>query len=155
MHAASFVLKRLDSVYHASLRYVTNAQSLTHQCIVYQMEGQTSLYIRRQLHFYLFIYKALLGSLLSFTFTTSSSQTRSTRWLLLKVPRAIAELSKTAIPIVHLRHGSPQNMLHLDILVPLSGFKTLSQNSVEECKCFLQAGLAPNDVLLCCLYWYV
>ena len=60
MHAPSSILRRLDSVYHASLRFITNAKSLTHHCILYEMVGWTSLTIRRKQHWYIFIYKAML-----------------------------------------------------------------------------------------------
>uniref|UniRef100_A0A8C7F2I1 K Homology domain-containing protein n=1 Tax=Oncorhynchus kisutch TaxID=8019 RepID=A0A8C7F2I1_ONCKI len=61
MHATTSFLQRLDSVYHASLRFITNAKTLTHHCTLYQMVGWTSLYMRRKIHLYVFIYKALLG----------------------------------------------------------------------------------------------
>lgn len=50
MHATSSILRSLDSVYHASLHFITNAKSLTHHCILYYLVGWMSLTIRRQQH---------------------------------------------------------------------------------------------------------
>ncbi|CAB1336936.1 unnamed protein product, partial [Coregonus sp. 'balchen'] len=103
------LLKRHD---HASLRFFTNAKSLTHHCTLYQMVGWTSLYMRRELHLYVFIYKAHLGKLLLYT--------QSTMWLLLKVPRAVPELGKTAFSQCAAEAwNSLQGVLQLDVPVPL------------------------------------
>ena len=126
MHATSSILQRLDSVYHASMRFITNAKPLTHHCTLYQMVGWTSLHMRRKIHLYVFIYKSLLGQLPLYicslvSFTTSSYHTGSARWMLLKVPRTFRVLGKTAFSsCAPEAWNSLQSMLHLDMLVPLN-----------------------------------
>lgn len=44
----------LDSVYHASLCFITKKRSLTHHCILYELVGWTSPTTRRQQHWYIF-----------------------------------------------------------------------------------------------------
>ncbi len=44
MHASTYLLKRLDGVYHAALRFITNAcSSRTHHCLLYIYAGWSSL----------------------------------------------------------------------------------------------------------------
>ena len=66
MHAPSTMLKKLDSAYHAAIRFVTGAGSRTHHCTLYQSLGWTSLYKRRESHMLIFTLKSLLGKLPSY-----------------------------------------------------------------------------------------
>ncbi len=100
-HAASSILTSLDSVYHASLCLITNAKSRTHHCILYEMVGWTSLAICRKQHWYIFIYKAMLGKLPAYLCTllclcSGNYQLRSSKCLLFNIPRVCTELGKTA-----------------------------------------------------------
>lgn len=61
MHAATTLLRKIDCVYHAALRFFSGAESRTHHCILYASLSRLSLHQRRKLHMYLFIAKALLG----------------------------------------------------------------------------------------------
>ena len=60
-HAAASTLKCLDSVYHSSIRFITGDSYDTHHCILYNKVGWSSLAERRELHWHLFLYKAILG----------------------------------------------------------------------------------------------
>ncbi len=48
MHAPLNVLKKLDVVYHAALRFVTGTSVRTHHCNSYEMTKWTSLCLRRK-----------------------------------------------------------------------------------------------------------
>ncbi len=76
MHASTYLLKRLDGVYHAALRFITNAcSSRTHHCLLYIYAGWSSLcqrtksYVQGSRFLYssnnmlLYIGKTLLGML--------------------------------------------------------------------------------------------
>jgi len=54
MHANQSSLKMLDSVYHATLRFVTNSNFCTHHCSLYESVGCPSLHNRRLKHLYIF-----------------------------------------------------------------------------------------------------
>ncbi len=66
MHATKSVLRSLDSVYHSALRFVINAEYSTHHCSLYSLSGWPPLSIRRQHHWLIFIYKAVIGLLPSY-----------------------------------------------------------------------------------------
>lgn len=66
MHANLSSLKMLDSVYHAALRFVTDSGFRTHHCSLYESVGWPSLHSRRLEHWYIFLYKAILGDLPSY-----------------------------------------------------------------------------------------
>lgn len=55
-NARKGVLERLDFLYHAAFRPITNAPR-THYCELYSLLNWTSLHIRREIHWYIFIYK--------------------------------------------------------------------------------------------------
>ena len=61
MCASSKSLAALDTVYHSALRFFTGCGRLTHHCQLYSMSGWPSLSTRRETHWLLMIYKALLG----------------------------------------------------------------------------------------------
>ena len=63
MNAPAHCLERLDAAYHSALRFVTNCKVLTHHCTLYAKAGLPSLTGRRLSHWYIFIYKAMLGKL--------------------------------------------------------------------------------------------
>lgn len=143
MHAASSVLRKLDSVYHAALRFVCGAEYRTHHCILYESLSWFSLYHRRNLHMYVFIAKALLGKLPSYitkflTFYTNGYGTRSQLHLCLKVPRVFTEFGKHAFSFYAPRVWNDlQNVLKLESLPSLSTFKFILYSTFKEsCKCF-------------------
>ena len=103
-HKGASILKPLDSVYHSALRFITGANFNTHHCDLYGMVGWGSLLERRNYHWHLFIYKGLVGKLPPYISSMlcekpSYIQTRSSDWLVLKVPFANSELGKTAFSV--------------------------------------------------------
>ncbi len=64
--APSYLLSSLDAVYHGDLRFISDCKPSTHLCILYNRVGWSSLLIRRKMHWYLIIYKAILGMLPSY-----------------------------------------------------------------------------------------
>ncbi len=54
MHASTYLLKRLDGVYHAALRFITNACSRTHHCLMYNYVGWSSLFQNRKSYMLLY-----------------------------------------------------------------------------------------------------
>ncbi len=64
--APSYLLSSLDAVYHGALRFISDCKSSTHHCLLYNRVGWSSLLIRRKMHWYLIIYKAILGMLPSY-----------------------------------------------------------------------------------------
>lgn len=71
-----------------------------HIIVFYDRAGWSSLQQRRDTHWYLFIYKALVGKSLNYLsdllcHSDSLYQTCSSDWLMLHVPRVRSELGKT------------------------------------------------------------
>ena len=60
-HTSASVLKLLDPVYHSALRFITDAPYHTHHCALYEKVGWPSLAERRNIHWFLFIFKVLTG----------------------------------------------------------------------------------------------
>ena len=142
-HAAASTLKPLDSVYHSALRFITGANFNTHHCALYDLVGWSSLTERRNYHWYLFIYKALIGKQPPYISSMlhvrpSHIQTRSSDWLVLNVPFAKTELWKTAFSI-----SAPDswNLLQQDFklntLASIGHFRNLLNNrELPVCSCF-------------------
>lgn len=59
MHAAAALLRKLDSVYHEEIRFITGAEMLTHHWISYDSLDWLPLQKQRKFHVYLYIAKAL------------------------------------------------------------------------------------------------
>ncbi len=59
VHASSYRLASLEAVYHGDLRFITDCKFSTHHCILYNRVAWSSLAVRRQMHWYLLIYKAI------------------------------------------------------------------------------------------------
>ena len=73
----------VPNIHHSAYR--------THHCILYSLVGWTSLTSRRMLHWYTFIYKAILGDLPSYICSKfqqiqNSLNLRSNCWLRYVVP---------------------------------------------------------------------
>ena len=62
-HTSASTLKPLDSLYHSTLRFITGDSYSTHHCLLYEKVGWASLTVRRDRHWFLFIYKALYWQL--------------------------------------------------------------------------------------------
>lgn len=111
MHASAQSLHMLDTVYHASLRFITNCKALTHHCELYSRVGWPALATRRLVHWFTFIYKAILGLLPSYLCIFISQKNieqytlRSQDFFMLSVPSARTETGKGHLCILHLRTG--------------------------------------------------
>ena len=93
-NASNSVLKMLDPVYHSAIRFITGDAYQTHHCNLYDKVGWPSLSNRRDIHWYLFIFKSLVGkqppyitSMLDWK-TFGPHNTRSSDLLLLERPNA-------------------------------------------------------------------
>lgn len=100
MHASSQCLHAIDTVYHSALRFITNCKALTHHCTLYVRVGWPALATRRLVHWYVLIYKAILGLLPPYLCiyilqkSVGSYCLRSQNLFLLSVPNARTELGK-------------------------------------------------------------
>ncbi len=100
MHASTYLLKRLDGVYHATLRFITNACSRTHHCLLCNYVGWSSLCQRRKSHMSLYIVKTLLGMLPNYITSLlclcgKNYSTRSSNGIKLVVPRLYSKQGKS------------------------------------------------------------
>ena len=141
-HAAATTLKPLDTVYHSALRFITGDSYDTHHCTLYSNVGWSSLAERRQSHWHLFIYKALIGKLPPYISVMLHQKptnilTRSSDWICLLAPFANSELGKAAFSI-----GAPiawnilQQELKLNTLASFSHFKNILNRVLPVCNCF-------------------
>ena len=131
MNAPAHCLSKLDAAYHSALRFVTNCKVLTHHCTLYARAGLPSLTVRRLSHWYIFIYKAMLGKLPSYICSLISRRIvsgyclRSHAVVLLNVPTARTVLGKIAFRCAApLSWNSLQIKWKLSNLVPLKVYKT-------------------------------
>ena len=141
--AAPSVLKPLDAVYHSALRFITGEHYRTHHCTLYERVGWPSLIDRRNKHWYLFIFKAIDGTLPLYLkslmeWSDITYNTRSSDWLTLKIPRVNTELGKIAFC-----YNAPTTwnelQLNFKICSPITynNFKYLvSQLPTNVCSCF-------------------
>ena len=124
-HAAASTLKCLDSVYHSSIRFITGDSYDTHHCILYNKVGWPSLAERRELHWHLFLYKAILGDCPSYIssllkWASGPYHTRLSNFLTLKVPKVNSELSRSAFSYCGPNTWDQlQTTFRLNTLVPL------------------------------------
>ena len=100
-NAAPSILKPLDIVYHSALRFISGENYRTHHCVLYDRVGWSSLADRRNKHWYLFIFKAIDGSLPMYIkslleWNPVTYRTRSSDWLTLKVCKTNTKLGETA-----------------------------------------------------------
>ena len=130
MNASVHCLHMLDIVYHGALRFVTNYRALTHHCILYsKVTLACSVNMLAYSHWYVFIYKAILGRLpcyLSVFLTRKHGNygLRSQDTMLMTVPRVRTELGKKAFMFsAPFAWNSLQNELKLQDLVTLNEFK--------------------------------
>ncbi len=130
-HASSYLLASLEAVYHGALRFITDCKFSTHHCILYNRVAWSLLAVRRQMHWYLLIYKAILFFLPSYLCCLIHQKVvnyslRSQSFYNLYVPSARTNLGKTAFEYAALSDwNSLQMKLQLNQLVSLSKFKTL------------------------------
>ena len=99
--ASAHSLHLLDAAYHGSLRFITGCKPLTHHCTLYSLTDWSSLSMRRTTHWYLFIYKSIIGLLPSYlsTYLTrkqSDHSLRSLDYITFAIPSVRTELGKKA-----------------------------------------------------------
>ncbi len=131
MHANQSSLKMLDSVYHASLRFVTKSSFRTHHCSLYESVGWLSLHNRRLEHWYIFLFNAILYklpsylcSLLTLKVTTSKCNLRSYGQIMYDIPRTRTVFGESAFKVfAPLSWYKLQNHLKFDYLPSMTQFK--------------------------------
>ena len=94
--ACQTALAKLDPLYHAALRFISNSAFRTHHCALYASVGWSSLAMRRMQHWYILIYKAILGKLpvyicSRFASLSTPRTLRSSAWMRFQVPRVRTE----------------------------------------------------------------
>ena len=105
MHASAQCLHMVDVSYHASLRFITNCKALTHHCELYSRVEWPALATRRLSHWYIFIYKVILGLLPHYlsVFITQKNcgqySLRSQDFFVLSVPKARTKIGERAFCI--------------------------------------------------------
>lgn len=123
MHTAASTLKPLDAVFYCTLGFIKRWVG--------------PLYVRREQHSLLFIYKALLEKLPTYLTTlvkaTIEYTTRAQDWIEQEVPRMASDLGRDGS-----RFFAPQmwimlqGRLRLDCLLPFRECKTLVGNDLSE-----------------------
>ncbi len=146
MHASVQCLQMVDTLYHSSLRFITNCKALTHHCELYARVGWPALATRRFTHWCIFIYKAILEPLPRYLCVlitqnnTGQYSLRSQDFFLLSVPNVRTEIGKRAFS-----YSAPsarnllQKNLKLKDLVSLNVFKSKMrdrESSSIVCRCF-------------------
>ena len=129
------------------MRYVTNLRPLTHRCTLYMKVGWPSLSQRRLSHWYVFIYKAILGQLPSYlcSFITlqenSTYELRSQDKLLLTEPSSRIKFGEQAFQFSAPKAWNElQKNMDLKELISLPCFKDMikimEEDELRVCKCF-------------------
>ncbi len=132
MHASTYLLNRLDGVYHAALSFITNACSRTHHCLLYNYVGWSSLCQIRKSHMLLYIVKTLLGMLPNYY----NYSTRSSNGIKLVVPRVHSEHGKSSFSYYAPRLWNEfQATTPLETIPPLNIFKNVLQCKMNESCC--------------------
>lgn len=140
--ACPIALAKLDPLYHAALRYISNSAYRTHHCTLYTLVGWSSLALRRMQHWYVLLYKAILGKLplyicSKFELIHTSYNLRSTACLRFKVPPVRTEAGKRSLSYFGpWSWNNLQTRLKLASHVSLSSFKRkISEFLVTSCSC--------------------
>ena len=146
-HAPGAVLGKLDAVYHGALRYITNLRPLTHRCALYMRVGWPSLTQCRLSHWYVFIYKAILGQLPSYLCSlislqeNSTYQLRSQDKLLLSEPSSRIKFGEQAFQFSAPKAWNElQKTMDMQELISLPCFndaiKIMEEDKLRVCTCF-------------------
>ena len=140
MHAALSTLKPLDAVYHSAHGFITDDELRTHDCVLYNKVGWTSLSVRREQHCMTIIYKALLHGLLVcvttfILFRACNLLTQES--LILNIPTVRTTLGKTAFQVYPPQKlNDLQRALELNRFISLGNFKCLLFTVLQsECNC--------------------
>ena len=141
--ACPTTLAKLDPLYHAALRFITNSPYRTHHCNLYAAVGWFPLGARRLQHWYTFIYKAIWGGILpsyissKFALVRNGLNLRSNAWLRCSVPTFSSEVGKKCL--AYFGPWSWNNLqfkLKLASLIPLQRFKRIiAVELTHSCTC--------------------
>ena len=140
--ASHSTLRKLDSLHHSAIRFATGAPFTTHHCDLYNLVDWTSLHTRRLHHWFLLIYKSILGitphylsSLLHIS--QPARNLRSSTFLNLSIPKARTVFGRHAFRFAAAYDWNTlQHTLKLSVLTSLSVFKqNLIHIIVDSCTC--------------------
>lgn len=136
------LLQSLDSICHSALRFITRANYLTHHCALYERVGWPSLHIRRNKHWLILVYKAIIGQLplyMSSLLTVVSQEynLRTSRYILLKIPSMKTEFGKTAFVFsAPTAWNELQKSLKLIVYISVNEFKSYLKETLQTvCTC--------------------
>ena len=141
--ASKGLLQKLDVLYHSAIRFATNAPFKTHRCTLYSSVNWPSLHTRRNIHWFMLIYKTLLGQsppylcqLLQTTF--AAYNTRSAHHILLKVPKTNSVFGQLSFQAAAASDWNDlQKLLKLENFIPKSIFKNSILDALTEtCNCY-------------------
>ena len=145
MNTADQFLKKLDTVYHCAVHFITGCSYHVHHCSVYAVAHCPSLYVRRLSHWLIFISESILGllptSLCVHTCRNLSRYgQRSQDIMQMQVPRVKTELGEKAFTFsAPSAWNDVQKDLKLTHLVTLGEIKTKikdrEMSSIESCHC--------------------
>ena len=142
-NASATTLKSLDPVYHSALRFITGDSYNTHHCILYNKVGWPSLTTRRDQHWFLFVFKAIIGNLPSYLnsllkWKSIPHHTRSQDCLMLETSHATTNSGKSAFKCsAPHTWNTLQTSLKYKVLPPLSRFRSDISILVNlNCTCF-------------------
>ena len=137
-------LEPLDVLYHSAIRFATNAPYWTHHWTLYSSVNLSSLYTPHKTHWFMLIYKTLLGLTplyLRYVLQPSSStyNTCSVSHILLKIPKAHTSLGRSAFQFAAASYWNElQQTLKLDIFISISSFKnSIMDTLTDSCGCFM------------------
>ena len=132
MCASSKSLAALDTVITLALRFFTGCGRLTHHCQLYSMSGWPSLSTRRETHWLLMIYKALLGMVPPYLcsllrLTENRYALRSSDIYFFSISRVRTELGKKAFS-----YAAPLTWNNIQAELKLSELVSLDISTLSE-----------------------
>lgn len=145
-----------DSVYDSSLRFITGDSFSTRHCFLYNKVAQPSCSVKRDQLWFLFLYKALIGS--HRTSVTSycrvaepAALTRKTVYCLCWVPRVSTDHQTAAF-----KHCAPHTRNILHTLLKYDSLKSLEHVQSRiitlgnfSCTCFKWHRCVCDGMLVC------
>ncbi len=104
--ASKTLLHKLDVIYHAAIRFVTGASLNTHHCHLYSLLNWLSLHSRRQIHWFLFIYKTLIGKTPSYlqsllNIHNTSHNLRSSSFINFCIPKVLTSFGGSRFKVLY------------------------------------------------------
>lgn len=125
--ASKTLLHKLDVIYHAAIRFVTGASFNTHHCHLYSLLNWSSLHSRRQIHWFLFIYKTLIGKTL-LNFHNTSRNLHSSSIINFHIPKVRTSFGRCSFHFSAANDWNHlQQTLKLSSFISLASFKSLIQ----------------------------